>query len=223
MPSAQSFTNYLDGLREKVLRRADQRDTAAKTLPPDFSGQVFNRARELAAEIDARAAQLEPLIAETREAMQAAEKQVASTRVPILSGPKRRGDILSGFSIEPGKPTGALITKETLEARAKLVTPLRRRLEALEREKWLLQQERGQLRKIAERAAAGDVSLVHFLSDHWRSRLLIGPAVLGKLPPAARALLGTVLYTDAAGVPLPAEALDEEGRPDLPPAGRVPR
>ena len=40
--------------------------------------------------------------------------------------------------------------------------------------------------------------------------------------PAARELVNrNVLVVDAAGVPLPPEALTPDGQPDLPPAGRV--
>jgi hypothetical protein len=224
MPSVQSFTDYFTALFERRLHRADQRDAAAAVLPADFSGAVFTRARELAAEIDAALAALEPEIARARADLQAAEKQVAATRPRILSATRQRGDVLTKFSIEPGKPTSAAVTTSaTIKARKQLVEPLRQLLQALERQRWLLEQERSQLKKIALRAGAGDVSLVIFLSDHWRSKLLIGPAALGKLPKAARELLGTTIYVDSQGNPLPAEALTEEGKPDLPAAGLVPR
>lgn len=223
MPSAQSFRDYFEVLHERILRRADARELAGSVLPPDFTGQVFNRAREEAARIRARIAVLDAAIGECRQELAAAEKQVRALQPIILSAPRRRGDILGEFAIEPGKATGGRIrSQEALEARQKLVEPLRRRLQALERERWLRGQELGQLRRIAGAAGSGEVALIHHLSDAWRSRLEIGPATLGKLPKPARALLGgNTLYVDSAGRPLPPEALDEEGKPDMPPRGRV--
>lgn len=219
MPALKDVYNFLED--RYARRQARKKRLDEQVLPEGFTRQVFDaavrEANHLEGVTDAIDAALERLAVE----LQAAKADVRAA-YPVVKQPAViRGDIISGeFRKIQAPDRGArLRTPAALKIEREKVRPIQRQIAALKAQKAACDQDTAHLRKIAQRALLGEVSLIHFLSDTWRARLEIGGAVLGKLPPAAREVMARdVLYVDAAGNPLPGEALDGQGAPDLPPA-----
>lgn len=213
--------SFVEQLNMHRIKRAEHREKEVNLLPADLTGQVFMACRREAEKIRARIAWLDQEIEKTKADIGEVEKQVQEACRQIYFPGKRKGDVLGNFQIEEPKPQpGAWqMTEEALKLKREQLQPLQAKLKALEAEKNARLQELGELCRIAEKAGAGEVGLIHFLSDKWRGRLEIGAAVEG-----LQAKLGgrIVSFVDAAGYPLPDEALDAQGKPDLPAAGRVP-
>jgi len=138
--------------------------------------------------------------------------------MPRVVHTRLKGNVLGSFEIENTiDKNQAVITEGVVEFRKTKIAPLIRQQNSYEQEIFLRQQELGQLKRIAKACGSGDVGLINLLSDTWRGRLEIGASILGKLPKPARALLDrTRIYVDGAGVELPPESLDADGKPDLP-------
>ena len=147
MPSIQSFTTYIDSLLGRKLARGDARDVAARTLPADFTGQVFARCREEAAVLDEQTATLDALISETRQALAEADKEVKATRPPIVSPPRRRGALTSFRSARAAHRGGRDHQRNARGPRC--LAPLRRHLHP--RAPTVVIAVKGPTHKIAER------------------------------------------------------------------------
>lgn len=223
MPSIQDLYDQVEARLQRQSDRKAARKEHAHLLPPDFTGAVFNAAREEAARITAWLEKVEAEIERLKGEISREERAVRAACPRIVKPARVRGDILAGYEVVSGEPTSARVkTAEAVKLQQERVAPLRRRREALERERFAREQELAQLRKLAQMASRGDVALIHHLSDKWRSRLEIGSVAVGKLPPVARQMMDrNAIYVDAAGVPLPPEALDASGKPDVPAGGRV--
>ena len=223
MPTVRSLS---DRNEELMLSRSQREERSKKLgvalLPEEFTGQVYFAARAEAEKVKGRLVEIEDQLKIVKNKLSDARRQVLSSAKPIF---RQRwvGSILDLEEELVNVPAGAFqLTPDALATRKKIVLPLQREQLWLEAEKTNCQQQVGELKRIASAAFRGEISLIHYLSDMWRSRLEIGAGLVGKLPPAAKKLwLGNVLYTDAAGNPLPPEALDPETKkPDLAPGMR---
>jgi hypothetical protein len=218
-PKAQGIYDYLDSLNQRLINRRDRQLKHQQLLPPDLTGLVFNRARDEAGKIKERMVWLESERARVSAELAEARREVLRACSHVHIPGKRRGNILEEFSFEPDSesPTNLQLGPNALKLRQQKVSPLLARLKSIDNEIYARKTELNDLQKIAERASLGDVSLIHFLSDAWRARLEIGAGMIGKLPKPARLLFSRhTIFVDAYGNVLPPEALDDEGRPDLP-------
>lgn len=202
----------------QVRRSETERDAAL--LPPDLTGLVYLACRDEAARVRARITTLEVAIEKLRPRLAAARERERAARVPIYRpARRRRHDILFGET--DSQPAGKMESsgngvrgEAAIEIHKDQVQPLQRLLRAYEFEITARQQELNELRKIAEAASEGSITLIHRLSAKWSSRLEVG---LGMEGVRAR-LVPKAVWVDAAGHPLPPEAI-RDGYPDLPAAG----
>jgi hypothetical protein len=216
-PKVSEFNEFQNQRIQAAMSRRDRR-LEAIVLPPDFTGQVFLRCQEEGEKIRKRIDFLNGELAHIAERIKALEAQ-ARAMMPCVIHEQLKGDVLRSFEIvRVTAPNQKIVTPAVLKFRQTKIDPLRREQNALEQEIFFRQQELGQLKRIAKACGTGDVGLLTLLTAAWRSRLEIGGAVLGKLPEPVRQLGSrNVIYVDAAGYPLPGEALDVAGKPDLPP------
>lgn len=220
--SANDIKNFYANLTQQREARRQAREKEESLLPPDLTGHIFNRCREEAAAVRAWLAKVEEECDRLEAAIADGEKEVRAACVHAMKPGRVEGDILAGFEVVPPEPHAdrLQLSPEALAIRKRKVLPLRRRLHALEREAQRRQQEIGELRRIATRASQGEVALVHFLSDKWRARLELGPGTAG-VPAKLSKYYQATVPVDVAGYPLPAEAIGEDGAPDMGPRGRA--
>lgn len=217
MPNNVSdFKNYLANLIQQREQRRAGRKKEEAMLPADLTGQVFTAAREEAAKIKKWMDAVESEVTRVEGQIKEANKTVRDACPHTWNPSRRKGSILFDFEVVPASPAEdrRVLSDEALELKKELLMPLTARHAALVRELAMRRQELGHLSRIADRAAAGSVTLIHFLSDYWRSRLEIGGAVEGHLAKLHGQLVDA--NTDMFGNRLPPEALGEDGQPDLP-------
>jgi len=216
MPRVDALFQYVTAMIQKYADRRKRKFQHEGLLPEDFSGQIFIKCRDEAARIRERINFLESERSKVSAELKAAEFEVRQACSHCWLPSKRKGDILTEFVITDPMPDPlrSQLTPKALAMRQKRVFPLKKHLQAIDRELSSRQMELSELRRMAERASRGDASLIFFLSDAWRGRLEIGAGLLGKLPPAVR-MSGVVLNVDPFGNPLPPEAITEDGKPDL--------
>ncbi len=221
MPTVRDFNNRDEALSLSSIQRRERSAPGLGLIPEDFASQVYFSALGEGDRLKARLVEIDDRLKIVKSKLADARRQVKTQTTPILRQ-HLVGGVLDREEQLVTEPAGAfLLTPAALATRKKIELPLQREKKALELEKSFLQQELGELSRIARAALGGEVSLIHHLSDRWRSRLKIGAAVLGKLPKPALEMMGNVLYTDAAGNPLPPEALDPgTKKPDLAPGMR---
>ena len=222
MPRVDELYQDVIARIQKSTDRRKRKFQHEELLPEDFSGQIFIKCRDEAARIRERINFLESERSKVSAEIKAAELEVRQACSHCWLPSKRKGDILTEFVITDPMPDllRSQLTPKALAMRQKRVFPLKKHLQAIDRELSSRQMELSELRRIAERASRGDASLIFFLSDAWRGRLEIGAGLLGKLPPVAR-MSGTRIITDQFGNVLPQEAV-VDGKPDMP-AGQDPK
>jgi hypothetical protein len=217
------FKTYLDQaagqIREKMTARQQERERELDLLPPDLTGQVYLACRKEARRIQHRIDALQKHIDELVPAYQAARQKEQAASTPIYRpGRKRKHDpLFDDGPPEPVEPVlmGYVKTPPAVAVFKKETKPLYDQLTACKEEILWRNQELAELRKIVNAAGLGTQVLINHFSNKWRGRLEIGGAggVLAKLSKAA-------VYTDSMGNPLPPEALDADGEPDIPPRGK---
>lgn len=216
MPRVTELTDRFADLVKSGIERRKRMRQHENLLPEDFSGQIFSKARDEAAKIRERMdwleGQLQRVNAELREARAEVIRSCSHAWVPG----RTRGNILFDFEVTDPQPdpNRLQLSPKALKMRQEKIYPLVGHKKSIEREISNRQVELSELKKIAERAGAGDVSLIHFLSDSWQARLEIGAGLVGKLPKPVR-MVGTRFLTDPNGNVLPQEAIDASGKPDL--------
>ncbi len=216
MPSVTQLAHFQEERIQAAMQRRDRRMERV-VLPPDFTGQIFSKCREESNKILNRVAFLNGEKAHIVERIKFLENE-ARTMMPQIVHSKLTGNIFSKFEVVTVHDQNCRVkTKAVVDFRTAKIDPLRRQQNRLEQEIFIRNQEHGQLKRIARACGAGDVGLLCMLTDAWRNRLEIGGAVFGKLPEPVR-LLGVknTIYVDPAGNPLPAEMLDQSGKPDMP-------
>lgn len=225
MPAVREMYSHDVRKHQHKLTRQRRADIARSTLPADLTGQVFLKAREEADKIKARLKEIETNLTNLEADRKAAESEVRKI-CPKIVGPARvRGDVLSGQVkiVRSDNQSARIKTDEAIELEREKVDPIRKRINALQQEKSILQIDLSELKKIARMATHSDIALIHHLSDKWRARFAIGAAIIGRLPePVRQAWTDNTIFVDALGYPLPADALDPSGKPDLP-SKKVPR
>jgi hypothetical protein len=221
MPRVDELFQDVTAMIQKHADRRKRKFQHQELLPEDFCGQIFVKARDEAAKIRERMdwleGQLQRVNAELKEARAEVIRACAHCWIPG----RRTGNILFDFEVTDPQPdpNRLQLSPSALKMRQQKAYPLMKHKQAIERELSNRQLELSELKKIAERAGCGDVSLIFFLTDEWRSKLEISTSLFGKLPPAAR-LMGTRMVVDPFGNVLPQEAIGDDGKPDLP--GTIP-
>jgi hypothetical protein len=216
MPRVTELTDDFADLINRKIKHRERMKQHEQLLPADFSGQIFNKIRAEASIIKERLdwleGQLQRVNAELKEARAEVIRSCSHAWIPG----RTRGNILFGFEVTDPQPdpNKLQLSPKALKMRQEKVYPLMKHKMSIEREISRRQMELCELRRMAERASQGDVTLIYFLSDAWRSRLEIGNALLGKLPPPVR-MSGSRIQVDPYGNPIPEDALDAEGKPDL--------
>jgi hypothetical protein len=219
MPALKNLTNRFVTLLQRRTQRSE--DVASRVLPPDFTGQIYLSAIKEGERVKARLAWLKTELERVGGELRAAHgrEMAAVTTIPKY---RVTGDALgdpADWKTVEDRPVcikGPGVIKLQQKSAG-----LRRYEHALQLEISTRQTELSELRKIAELAGRGEKALICWMSDFWRNRLVIGGAVMAKLPKEARPSQGNVIFTDFAGYPLPPEALDADGKPDVPAAGRA--
>lgn len=217
-----SSRNPFRDAEAEMLRQRQERTDAVQAevslLPPDLTGHVFLRAREEGEKIRDRMQAIDQETAVLDEQIVEARKAAKNLYQPILRTTRYRGDILGDFT--PGRvepvPGAFLKGEAALKVERERVRPLLAKRKALANERFALEQQYSQLKRIALAASRGEVSLLHHLTEQWESVLDVSVGGL------RAKLLGhngvRVANTDRFGNPLPVEAQD-----GLPPAGRIPQ
>lgn len=215
MPSMDSWVSASDGLAAEFIRRRDAKKVTG--LLPDVATPVIEAARAEATRIRAWVSQLDAEIERKRGELRTARAAVREKYLIVPGQSRMRGDPLTtGYRTEQGPSIGKQKPPEALALEKAKVRPIADRIAFLEKERAVRQQELGQLKRICAQASNGNPGVLNLLSDEWRSRLMVGAAVFGKLPPALRSLTEKATTpTDLSGEPLPEEALDADGKPDL--------
>lgn len=220
----ESLKERMERAYERITRQRHERSERAKheqrVLPPDFTGYVFTKACEEAEKIQGWIKDIDEQIPEVEAKIREAEKEVRAACTPLMQAGKVYGNILFDHQIVPPRedPHRYMLTKEALKVRKEKVAPLREYLKVLRRRRYACEHEIGELSRIAMKATTGDVGLIHFLSDKWRSRFELGAGIEG-IPAKLKAHWQSSVPVDSMGYPLPKEAL-EDGKPDMPMSGR---
>jgi hypothetical protein len=204
---------------ERIKAAVERRDRRMEkiVLPPDLTGQVFLKCRSEVKAINDRIAFLKGELAHVKERIGALKKEARAMCPPIVNI-KLSGNILTKFElVRVTNPNARIVTQKVIDFRVKEIDPLKRLQDRYEQEIFVRGQEIGQLKRIGRSCGAGDISLLCHLTDTWRSRLEIGGSILGKLPkPVHEYGARNVIYVDQSGNVLPAESLDQAGKPDMP-------
>jgi hypothetical protein len=216
MPRVEYLNVFENERIKKAVERRDRRMEKI-VIPADITGQIFIKCQSEAKAINDRIAFLKGELSHVKERIRALEKE-ARSMCPCIVTEKLQGNLLSKFELVTiTNPNQRIRTKKVVDFETAKIYPLRWQQNHLEQEIFIREQEIGQLKRIAQMCGAGDIGLISYLSDAWRSRLAIGASVWGKLPQPVRQLgQGNVIYVDQVGNILPPEALSSDGKPDMP-------
>jgi hypothetical protein len=223
----QTFTNYFDKLTGNQLAQKQQRRLDQAVLPSNFARQVFDNARLLHEEREAWLDAYQLALAEAEAELAAVEslRVVHQQAVYAYPQPQRAHVFQQPFDQDRQAeiiPNRYIRTAKTIAWERDSLRPLQQRVAYLETMIAACRQEIAELRRIGAAAQRGDVALMGWLTDKWRSELLVG-ANLGSLPPVAAgrlAALAATVPTDAAGIDLPEEALPDKPKKPMGPAAR---
>jgi hypothetical protein len=198
-PKVNVISDYFERLYRRKNERIERRKQFEKLLPEDFSGQIFLKAREEGERIRQRLTWLEGERARVVAELRAAQLEVRNACTHVWIPGKMKGDILGEFSIEDPvlDPHRLQLGPKALALRQKRVNPLLQRKKLIEREIYARQQELGELRKMANRAGAGDISWSIFY-PYMACKVGNRQRTARKLPPAAR-MLGTRILVTPGG------------------------
>lgn len=210
MPGMKDFKDRFGVL----LRRRKERergqaltDVSRRLLPAALQEQLLEACERERAAVLARIEQvdrdLELLEGRRLEALQA----MRATIRPLAS-PARTVRRLDGSTFERRGRVGVGVATPATAAANQALQRVLEDIAARKEERAYRLSELGQILRIENQTRAGAVSGLLAITATWRNRIDVGSFL-----PAAK--LGRS-YSDAAGNPLPPEALDAAGNPDLP-------
>lgn len=214
MPIGRPDDSWLKGVAQRLFAREQEHKEEA-LLPEDFTGQVYLRAREQAAAIRARLGEIEAELGRIEAEIRQIRRDVFAASEPATIPAKRRGDILTQFEIVPARSDPNFRQKGPKACEvAKQLYPLEVYHRKLMAEQQGRLSELGDLRRIATLAGDGSPAVIAWLAGKWSSTFGFGTGM--NLPKPAKLSGRIVGLCDILGNPLPKEALDAAGEPDLP-------
>ncbi len=205
--------NDLFNRRARLLteRTARESDVGRRLLPEDLQARILEACERERALVLARVDAIDGERAALEEQRAAALAAEAATVEPLPIPAREVVDLFGRVRVIPGREGAGMATPATIAARQR-THALDRRLAALQEERAHRLAELGEILRVQRAAAAGVVNAVLAVTQGWRNKpLLVGLGRTMELE-LLKAQQGEI--SDAAGNPLPPEALD---------AGRAPR
>lgn len=206
MPGMKTFKDRMTAMMSRRQQQREIVDVSRRLLPADLQEQILEACQQERAAVLARIAEIDEGLARIAELDRAAKEAYQATLKPIVERPRPVRRLDGTIQERPARIRVHVATPATIEAnkaRARICAHKR----ALQVERAHRHSELGEILRIEDQTRAGVVTGLLFVVTRWRNRVDVG-----KLLPAAK--LGRS-YSDAAGNPLPPEALDAQGEPTL--------
>ncbi len=206
MPSMKKLKDRIEILMGRRSKLDEIVDVSRRIIPADLQEQILEACQQERAAVLARIAEIDEGLARIAELDRAAKEARQATLKPIVERPRPVRRLDGTIQERPARIRVHVATPATIEAnkaRARICAHKR----ALQVERAHRHSELGEILRIEDQTRAGVVTGLLFVVTRWRNRVDVG-----KLLPAAK--LGRS-YSDAAGNPLPPEALDAQGEPTL--------
>lgn len=206
MPGMKTFKDRMTAMMSRRQQQREIVDVSRRIIPADLQEQILEACQQERAAVLARIAEIDEGLARIAELDRAAKEAYQATLKPIVERPRPVRRLDGTIQERPARIRVHVATPATIEAnkaRARICAHKR----ALQVERAHRHSELGEILRIEDQTRAGVVTGLLFVVTRWRNRVDVG-----KLLPAAK--LGRS-YSDAAGNPLPPEALDAQGEPTL--------
>lgn len=206
MPDMKTFKDRMTAMMSRRQQQREIVDVSRRIIPADLQEQILEACQQERAAVLARIAEIDEGLARIAELDRAAKEAYQATLKPIVERPRPVRRLDGTIQERPARIRVHVATPATIEAnkaRARICAHKR----ALQVERAHRHSELGEILRIEDQTRAGVVTGLLFVVTRWRNRVDVG-----KLLPAAK--LGRS-YSDAAGNPLPPEALDAQGEPTL--------
>ena len=212
MPSMSKWIDESVKRWAAKFRRREVIDVSRRILPDTLQAdllQGIEREREaVLARLRVIEGEIEKLRALRAEALKQEQEAARQVRTPAKMVTRLDGSVYN----KPAKDRGVRqATQESIAAR-RARHNIARHLEAFEREKQGRLTELGELRRLQAQTEAGALTALVHIAERWRHPVLLGGQAQRVKGP--NEMWGGPA-TDRFGNPLPEEALDESGEPDL--------
>ena len=206
MPVMKTFKDRMTAMMSRRQQQREIVDVSRRLLPAALQEQILEACQRERTAVLARIAEIEEGLARIAEIEEAAKEAYQATLKPIVERPRPVRRLDGTIHERPPRIRSYMTTPATVQAGQPLARS-RKHERALQAERAHRHSELGEILRIEDQTRAGVVTGLLFVVTRWRNRV-----DGGKLLPAAK--LGRS-YSDAAGNPLPPEALDAQGEPTL--------